>query len=401
MTHITTHPLERDEIHVPTADGYKIFPLLLLLGAKHSRLGRRAGLGLGPLRFIESSSPYQHGVSVLGMRWETKTIQIIIQSAQADLAAYWNQRAELLELLRPTRAFLTKDKLVDPFIYRKWLPGGTTIRGGDMIVTNGSADVLSVSGSFIHTGGLGFGNAIFIDGVKYQIASVPNDFEIKLTVPYAGASDTAVDYHYFQVPHYREISFIPEAGPIFEEQVDQRMVPYGYREVLRFRCHDPFWRGVEQERFFTLPTTIGDLVFDGEGAYFGIAGFTGRWVYQPDYVSDTVSLVYHGHDVARPIMSISGPAEFPTITNLTTGISLNLDYDVVAGEQVTMNIDKLSVTNNFGDNLLGFLRGNFSGFGLVPEPAASKGINLMNVTFGSATAASSVRIAWQNIYAGI
>ena len=395
-----SYPVERDEILIPTNTGYKLFPLSLLLGLNHTKLGGRAGFGMAPLRFLESSSPYQHGVSVSGMRWQTRVLQIIIQATQDDLDRYWNEREEFMELFRPTRSFITEDKIVQPFIYRKWLPGGKTIRGNDMIVQNGSDDVLSNSGRFLHTGGLGPGNAIYIDGVKYQIADVPNDFEIQLTVPYAGSTSTAETFSYFQIPRYREIFFIPEAGPTFEEE-QRRMIPYGWSEVLRLRAHDPFWRGVTQQREFVLPESTGDLVFDGEGAWFGVAGFTGRWVFQPDYVSDTITLVYHGHDIARPIIYLAGPASFPSITNLTTGISLNLAYELVAGELVVMDIDALSITNNFGDNLLGYLRGNFSGFGLVPEPAANQGRNLITVTFGGATQASSVRIEWQNVYAGI
>ena len=165
-----TYPLERDEILIPTYNGYRLYPLLMLLGLNHTSMAGRNGLGMGNVRFITSSSPYQHGESVQGIRWETRQIQILISDQQRSLIDYWGKRGMYLELLRPSRATLTADKLIDPFIYRKWFPGGKVMRGSDMITTNGSDLVSSPSGSFVHTGGLEAGDHIEIAGVDYEIA---------------------------------------------------------------------------------------------------------------------------------------------------------------------------------------------------------------------------------------
>ena len=170
---------------------------------------------------------------------------------------------------------------------------------------------------------------------------------------------------------------------------------------MRLDCHDPLWRGREQERIWALPDTFGDLIFDGEGAWFGVTGVTGRWIYNPDYISESVPVHYRGHDISRPIITVKGPARTPSITNVTTETTLNLTYNIDEGEEVVINIDTLSITNNRGDNLLGYLRGNLSGFGLVPEPAADDGVNIISITFGDATSASSASIKWRNVYAGI
>lgn len=398
-----TFPIERDEILIPTSDGYRKYPLLVLLGLHSGILAGRSGLGMGGLRFITASSPYQHGESVQAMRWGTRVIQVLIQESLGDLARYWQQRDTLLELLRPTRSFITSDKLIDPFFYRKWIPGGNIIYGSDMATTNGSNIVYAASGAFVDRGGLGVGNAIFIEEVKYQIESVENDFELHLTVPYAGITDTGVDWHYRQLPVYREIPFILESGLKFDQPVGSRVAPHGYIEALRLRCHDPLWRGPIQTRTWALPSILSDLLFDipRDGAWFGTVGLTGRWLYYPSYISDEISIVYRGHEISKPTIYLVGPAETPTITNLTTGVSLHLDYNVAAGEQVIIDVDRLQVVNNAGVNLLGYLRGNLSAFGLVPEPAAPGGINRMLVTFGLATTSSSARILWRNFYIGI
>ena len=396
-----TYPIERDQILVPTNSGYRTYPLLILLGANGGSLYARKGFGLGTLRFLTGSSPYQHGVSVQGMRWNPKVLQILIRNTQESLTSYWEQRQDMLELLRPTRSFITQDKLVDPFIYRKWLPGGKTVHGSDMVTTNGDNSVHSIEGAFMHKGGLDAGHAIYINDVKYQILSAQNDAELLLTVPYAGATDTNVNFRYSQVDRYRDINFILEKGLTFDEGVGKRLVPHGFEEALRLRCHDPFWRGRTQEQVWELPAVFGDLVFDNDGAWFGVEQVSGRWVFNPEYINETVGVVYRGHDVARPLIYIAGPAQNPSITNITTDTTLSLRYEVQEGEQVIMDIDRLSVTNNFGDNLLGFLRGPLSTFGLVPEPAAPRGVNLISVTFGNASLASSARLQWRNVYAGI
>lgn len=401
MTTPSAYPLERDEILVPTYEGYRKYPILSILGLHHSSLSARAGLGFGSLRFLSSNSPYQHGQSLQGMRWNPKVLQIVINQTYESLIDYWKGRENLLELLRPSRAFLTRDKLVDPFIYRKWLPGGDVIRGSDMEVTNGDSIVYSSTGGFLHRGGLEVGSGITIEGVKYEILVVDNDFELELTPSYSGSTSTNASFNYTQNPRYRDIFFIMESGPRYNQSQSAQVVPFGFIEALRLRCHDPFWRGVQQRRIWTLPESIGDLIFDDEGAWFGTAGLTGRWLYAPEYVSRNIGVVYYGHEISRPAIFISGPADLPSITNLTTGIKLNMEYNIAEGEQVEMNINTLTVTNNQGDNLLGYLRGNLSGFGLVPEPAAPGGINTINVTFGGATEVSSARIEWQNVYAGI
>lgn len=396
-----TYPLERDEILVPTNSGYRLYPIMILLGLQHGTMAGRRGLGMGKVRFLTEQSPYQHGESVQGFRWETRQIQILINDHQRTLLDYWRKRGLYLELLRPSRATLTSNKLIRPFIYRKWLPGGRIVRGTDMTVTNGSDYVLSPSGDFISSGGLEAGDHILINGVDYEIANAANDSELYLSTNYSGSSTTTAGWRYVSKQVYRDISFVLGAGLEFDEHPSDQVVPYGFQEVLRLICHDPLWKGREQQRIWTLADNFGDLIFDGEGAWFGTSGISGRWLFETTYISESADIYYKGHELARPIITIRGPAYYPKISNEATGITLTLEYDLADGEEVVMNIDTLSVVTNQGDNLLPYLRGNLSGFALVPEPAAPNGINTMVITLGNATVDTYASIKWQNVYIGI
>jgi len=396
-----TYPLERDEILVPTYNGYRLYPIMMLLGMNYSSMAGRRGLGMAQVRFLTDSSPYQHGESVQGIRWNTRQIQILVNDQQKSLIDYWQKRDLYLDLLRPSRSTITKDKLIKPFIYRKWLPGGKLYRGTDMIVTNGLSYVTTPTGHFISNGGLEAGDQITIGGVNYTIAIAANDSELYLASSYAGSTSSNASWRYLSKQVYREITFILGSGLEFDERGSDQILPYGFQEVLRLVCHDPLWRGREQQRIWTLPETYGDLIFDGEGAWFGTSGISGRWEFETTYLSESAEIQYTGHEVARPIITIRGPAHYPRISNEQLGITLSLEYVVSIGEEVVIDIDNLSVTTNQGNNLLPYLRGNLSGFALVPEPAAPDGVNTIVITMGDADTNTYASVKWQNVYIGI
>jgi len=117
------------------------------------------------------------------------------------------------------------------------------------------------------------------------------------------------------------------------------------REQVSFFCSDPVFSLVEpfviQEEIvidasclpFCLPACVGSETINS--------------VYDVDYQG-----TYEGN---RWTITISGPIVFPQITNQTTADTIALDYQVSAGETVTINKTptQVTVTNNFGQNLIG------------------------------------------------
>lgn len=397
-------PLEFDQILVPCDPtlypahgdipaGYRPYTLLHLA---RKLLHGTSGFGLSPLHFITSRGPFQDGETALGMRLDTRTVQIIVGEPVSTDTEYWDKRGELLDLLRPNRSF---DGTVRPLIYRKWYPAGKTEFGNDMVTTNGSTTVTSATARFLERG-LDAGQAITIGAAPYTVADAPNDYTVTLSAAYGGATDTNVHFQWRRGWGKRDLYCLLEGGPNFDEGPESSpYYPRGYYEVLRFVAHDPAWYGLEQSEDWTLPARLGALVFDGVGAWFGAGG---EWLFDTSYVSETVEIVYWGTVGANPIITIDGPAALPVVTNDTADTEIRLDYTVVEGETVTIDTLALTVTNGDGDNLTPYLTGDLATFTLEPPPQAPARANEITVSFASGKiGASAITMTWRNQYIGI
>ena len=398
----TPQPLnELDEILVPVEGGeYKAFNITQIA----RKMWRAAsGFGLAPLHFITQRGPFQDGSTPLDMRYDDRTIQIIIAAAQQCRSEYWDQRWSILDYLRPNRSF---GDVVQPLIYRKWLPAGYMQRACDLDTTLGSPIVASVLGRFVCYGldpGAAFTITTGADAGTYTIVDVPNDYTLQLDAN-MGATAANVCWEYRRGWGKRDLFCLLESGPTFDEGPGPLpFYPTGYDEVLRFVAHDPFWYGsVEQVETWELPEDFGDLVFDLEGAWFGTTHGDGRWLFAPTSIGESVNVIYWGTRFAKPIIEIDGPAENPYVENTTIGTSLFLNgYTVALGETVTINTLTLTVTNNAGDNLMPYLEGDLAGFGLFPDPQAPGRQNEVFVSFDGATLDSAARLLWRNRDVGI
>lgn len=390
---------EADQILVPgVGSEYETHPLLTLFGFGRGALKSTDGMGHAPLHFITQRGPYQDGESVLDMRYDTRTVQILIEESLAGRTSYFDTRWDLLDLLRPNRSF---GATVRPLIYRKWLPAGKIERGTDMSVTNGSNVVTSHDGRFIGRG-LDAGVTVTIGGVAYTIESVPNDYTLYLTANYAAATADDVAWIYRRGWGKRDLYCLLESGPNFNEGINPKPPTSGYREALRFVAHDPFWYGMEQEQTWEVEGALGDLVFDGAGAWFGVTAGTGRWLFAPTFVGETVSVVYWGTVGAKPVITITGPATNPVVENTTTGARIEMDYAVAGGETVTIDTLALTVTNQLGTNLQPYMTGDLATFSLEPHPQAPNRINQVYVSFSEGVAATSTaQLTWRNRHSGL
>lgn len=113
--------------------------------------------------------------------------------------------------------------------------------------------------------------------------------------------------------------------------------------------------------------------------------------YGPAAPSGQVLITNGGSTLTYPVLTITGPATNPQITNMTTGQRISLAYTLVAGEQLV--IDTLNrtvklggVANRYG--AIDFL--NTSWWGLVP------GVNDLRIA--SFATGASLRVDWRDAW---
>ena len=395
---------ESDQLRIPTAAGYVDYSLATLLDFGGGQLRSTTNCGLPPVRFITQRGPFQDGETPTDLRLDPRVVQIYIADYLCNRTTYWTRRNELLNLLRPDRAF-SADGTYRPLVYRKRLPGGKPERGSDLETTNGSAVVTSDWGRFVHYGGLQPGDYFELtsgaDAGTYTVSEVVNDYTVVLSAA-LGADAANVGWRYYRHNAIRDLDVLLEQGPTFDEVVGQYRYPEGYREALRLVAHNPLWYGPQQSQTWAISEAFGDLVFDDAGAWFGATPGIGRWLFAPTFVGETVSVIYWGTYATRPTIVISGPATNPTIANTTLNAQLDLDYTISAGETVTIDTAALTVTNASGDNLLAYLTGDLATFQLAPEPQAPQRVNDVYVSFSDGVAGqSAATLRWRNRYIGI
>jgi hypothetical protein len=91
------------------------------------------GYGMPDIKYITQQGPFQHGETYLGYRLQPRAIQINLRVNGCSREAYWANRAELLNLLRPNRQSVGQ---FAPGKLRKILPDGS-IRDLDVFIDKG------------------------------------------------------------------------------------------------------------------------------------------------------------------------------------------------------------------------------------------------------------------------
>ena len=312
-----------------------------------------------------------------------------------------NFRWDLLDYLRPSRTFYTGVTVPQPMKLRYFMPGGDMRYGDDLAITAGSAIVTSTKGRFVHFG-LRVGERFSITGSaadngNYTVVAVPNDYTIQLDSAMVN-DETDVEWNYRIGQSIRELHMLMQEGP--QDNRPNQVYPAGIDDIISFAAHDPFWYGEEQTETWDLGSEFDALVFDDPDydAWFGPEPGQGTWLFADNYLSRQVNMVYWGHEPVNPVIEITGPANIPIIENSTANVTLTFNYDIVAGEVVTIDTLNLTVTNNFGESLYTYLTGDVATFKLAPDPEAPSRLNTVTITFGGASIASQAILKWQNKY---
>jgi len=267
-----------------------------------------------------------------------------------------------------------------------------------MTTTAGGYTVTSYTGRFVERG-LEAGQTLHVAGTAHTVSSVPNDYTVVVTTP-TGAG-TNVHWQYSRGRGVRDLHCLLQQGPNFDQGPGPMPAyPTGYREALRFVAHDPFWYGTEQSETWEVEIFEG-LIFNTVGSWTGGIRGVGRWLFGASIVSEATEIVYWGTKEAKPIITIAGPAINPVIFNQTTNVQINMTYSFLVGEIVTINTQDLTVSNNFGGNLLPYTAGDIATFGISPAPQAPNRINTIYVSFTGADANSKATLTWRNRYVGL
>lgn len=187
----------------------------------------------------------------------------------------------------------------------------------------------------------------------------------------------------------RQLDVLLDSGPGFTPpQGGWR--EWSFTEVLRFTAHNPAWYDpIAQVTSFagstpaTFPMTF-PVTFTSFGKQASVA-YLGTWIEYPSF-------------------TVIGPISGLYILNETTGKSLQLGYNLPAGQSLTITLQGIkSIVQSDGTNLLNYLTddSDLSDFALVPEPEAAGGVNVITLTGSGTTGATSASMTWYRRYIGI
>ena len=122
----------------------------------------------------------------------------------------------------------------------------------------------------------------------------------------------------------RALYIRPEPGLAFDSDDDSVSI----NQVMTLTAHDPVWFNPDSTSVSFSTSTDEDLIFPATFPIkFGNAGTT----------YDSGDLAYAGSWETFPILTLTGPYQTATITNLGIGVSLNLVTEIVDGETRTID----------------------------------------------------------------
>jgi len=195
----------------------------------------------------------------------------------------------------------------------------------------------------------------------------------------------------------------PRFGPRDLDQWDE----WGYTETLRFIAHDPVWYDptevcdtlaiLASDDELVFPITFKNPVTNPDGT---------ELVFQAGVIYIVTSVAYLGTWITFPNFVIQGPLYGPTITNNSTGQKIKLNYNVLTGEEVSINLQygQKSVVSDINGDIIGAVSddSDLTGFHLEPDPGVVGGINEIVVSGGNAAIGTTqVDMSYFTRYIGI
>ena len=160
---------------------------------------------------------------------------------------------------------------------------------------------------------------------------------------------------------------------------------FAYTETLRFVADNPIYYDPKGNTTIISTPSIGTFPL------------TFPWVFPVH--TFTTNITYGGNWDEYPTIAVKGPFTAITLTNTTTGETINFGYPVVIGQTVTFTLTfgLKTVTLQDGTNLIGYVTvpGNLPQWHLTP------GVNTIFTSIAGEAASTQVTFTYFNRYIGI
>lgn len=196
----------------------------------------------------------------------------------------------------------------------------------------------------------------------------------------------------------RDLNVLVEAGPTFAPHGLGTWDEFAFTDTIRFIGFDPLYFNPSQQSCtfsdssqdqlvfpITFPITFSPIVFTSNCAA-NAARNSGTWF-------------------TFPTIIITGPITGPRITNTSIDEFIALDYTLLAGESITIDLayGQKTVTKNDGSNLIGFVTADSSlgTFRLETHPTVLNGDNIISVFGSGISINTSFVLSWYNRYVGL
>lgn len=202
----------------------------------------------------------------------------------------------------------------------------------------------------------------------------------------------------------RQADVFIESGPTFDSSGWASYHNLSYTDELVFRAmnpviYDPLLNSESISGFACSSVTQLEFPFS----------FGGFWVTFNDSiceVSNNITINYQGNWQEYPNIIIGGPAREVRIVHSETGNVLEFDtYVIAAGEVVTFDLSysRKTVTNNFGDNLIGELtsESTLGAFNIEVAPTAVGGVNNYEISLQNGSTDTYVQFEYYTRFPGI
>jgi hypothetical protein len=208
----------------------------------------------------------------------------------------------------------------------------------------------------------------------------------------------------------RDLDVLVEQGPAFQARRLDEWDEFGFMETIRFIAFDPsFYDPNEECMVWELGDTLDELqfpmTFKSPIATKGAPDGNGL-IFISHSIYTTTSIVYTGTWHAYPVIQIVGPLNGPSITNVTTGKTIALNYDVSSGETVTITLQygNKTVVSDVAGSIIGTVTSpsDLAEFRIVPDPEATGGVNEITVFGANADELETeISISYKTRYIGI